>query len=85
MRTISSKEYISIELSWLIIERLKVSSLNPKFSSQLNSEESEPFNFLLTIAVKIGFPEILISKGAAINAIDIIYLNRKLLFLINII
>ena len=24
---------------------------------QLNSEESEPFNFLLTIAVKIGFPK----------------------------
>ena len=51
---------------------------------RLNNLNLTPLHYAIARNLSL-FGKVLISKGADINAIDIIDLNKKLLFLINII
>ena len=69
--------YLNIEILFLI-------NLLYNKERKLNQKNKTPLHFAaLKDSKEIG--EILISKGANINAIDIIYINIIILFLINII
>ena len=76
---INAKDIIYLNIRTLFLIKIILNK-----SQKLNKKNKTPLHIALEKNSKeIG--EILISKGADINAIDIVYLNIKILFLIKII